>query len=270
MTFLTEKTARLKPALWLLLLWLLPVFAHAQQLPQRPNPPRLVNDFGDMLSPQEEAQLERKLIAYDDSTSTQITVVTLANLDGNDISDYAFKLGDKWGIGRAQKNNGILLLISRDDRLMWIATGYGMESFFPDMMVKRVIDNVITPNFKQGRFYEGIDQGTDAIIQVASGQYKGEPRAERQHTSNSFPLWAVILLIILIFWFLNRINRGGGGKTIGGRRSRGFGGPIFWPMGGGMFGGGGGFGGGGFGGGGGGFGGFGGGKFGGGGAGGSW
>ncbi len=218
-----------------------------------------------MLQPQEIQALERKLVAYNDSTSTQIAVVTVPDLNGYDISDYAFKLGDAWGIG-SQKNNGVLLLISRDDRKIWIATGYGMEAFLTDALTKRVIENVIKPNFKRDNYYGGIDQGTDAIIQIASGQYKAPPR-DHQGNSQGLPWWSIIVMILLILWFLNRINKGGGGKTIGGRRSRGFGGPVFFPMGGGMFGGGGGgFGGGG----GGGFGGFGGGSFGGGGAGGSW
>ena len=254
------------PALLALLLWAAAAFAQ-NDLPPRPNPPRLVNDFAGMLAPDEEEALERKLVAYDDSTSSQITIVTINNLNGYDVSDYAFKLGDAWGIGRAQKNNGILILVAKEERKMYIATGYGLEGALPDALAKRIIETILKPNFQQSRYYQGLNEATDYIIGLASGEYEGEPRSRNTTEGNGIPFWAIILIILVILWLISRRGGGGGKRTITSRGTRGWG-PVFFPMGGGGFGGG--FGGGGFGGGGGGFGGFGGGKFGGGGAGGSW
>src|SRR5690554_7370909 len=98
-----------------------------EDFPELPNPPRLVNDFTNTLSEAQQAALERKLVAYDDSTSTQISIVLIRSVGPYDISDYAFQLGDKWGIGRQGKDNGLLILAAMEDRKVFIATGYGLE-----------------------------------------------------------------------------------------------------------------------------------------------
>jgi uncharacterized protein len=99
----------------------------AQNIPARPSPPRLVNDFADMLSPSEEQQLEQKLDAYADSTSTQIAIVTITTLEGAPVQEYAAQLGYKWGVGQKDKHNGVVILISKEDRKGFIATGYSVE-----------------------------------------------------------------------------------------------------------------------------------------------
>ncbi|MBC6610300.1 TPM domain-containing protein [Hymenobacter sp. BT507] len=248
--------------------------ATAQSIPPRPNPPRLVNDLAGMMSADEVAQLERKLVAYDDSTSSQIAVVTVPTLGGDDIANYAQQLYESWGIGRKGKDNGILVLVAEQEHRARIQTGYGLEGAVPDALAKRIISNTIVPAFKQERYYEGLNTATDELIALAKGEYKADPKDQRRNRDSSgsgFPFWLIILALVL-FWFLSRRGGGGGGGR-GGRRSRGFGGMFIPPVifgdfsgGRGTFGGGGG----GFGGGGGGFGGFGGGSSGGGGASGSW
>ncbi|MBN3521161.1 TPM domain-containing protein [Algoriphagus lutimaris] len=242
----------------------------AQDFPPAPNPPRLVNDFTNTLSNSERQQLENKLVAYNDSTSTQISIVMMRSVGQYDISDYAFRLGDAWGIGGSENDNGILILAAMDDRKVFIATGYGMEGAVPDALAKRIVEQLIIPNFKMEAYYQGLDQATDMIIKLASGEYKAEDIESKGKGGG-----AIFLLLIFIFFFVilplirnkndndNHMGGRGGGVDLwttimlanmlgGGRRGGGFGGS------------------GGFGGGGGGFGGFGGGSFGGGGAGGSW
>lgn len=227
------------------------------QLPERPNPPKLVNDLADVIPAAEEANLENKLVAYNDSTSTQIAVIILKTIEPYEIADYAYKIGRKWGVGQKDLNNGIVLLVAVDDRKMYIATGYGTEGFITDARASRIYREILTPAFQQGDYYGGIDIATTEMIKFLTGAYDGEELGTPEDKPN---ILTVIIIIIVILFILSKFFRGGnGGTTFSGR------GPTYW--------GGGGFGGGGFGGGGGGgggFGGFGGGGFGGGGAGGSW
>ncbi|PWT75087.1 MAG: methanol dehydrogenase [Bacteroidetes bacterium] len=235
-----------------------------------PNPPRLVNDFAQVMTPDQISSLERKLVDYDDSTSTQIAVVTVKTVGDIPIEDAALKILRGWRVGNKRTNNGIVILAAIQDRRVFIATGYGMEGVVPDIIAKQIIDNEITPNFRDGNFYRGFAQGADAIIKAAAGEYKAPEGYNRrgQHGPSSGNILGVIIFFVVI---LILIGRSGGGKG-GGMMSRtGF---LPWMMMGMMMGrgrggfGGGGYGGGGFGGGG--FGGFGGGSGGGGGAGGSW
>jgi uncharacterized protein len=232
----------------------------AQNFPEQPNPPRLVNDFAGVLSPSEREALENKLVAYDDSTSTQIAIVTIETLDGAEVGSYAAELGEKWGVGSKKNHNGVIILMANKEHKVTIRTGYGVEEKLGSIIADRIIKNKLIPNFKQGNFYAGFDAATDEIMARLSGMYVNDE--EKETTGKRIPIWAIALLIIIILFILPRIFRGGGGTTIGRRGINSWGGgPIFW--------GGGGFGGGG-GGGGGGFGGFGGGGFSGGGASGGW
>lgn len=234
--------------------------AHAQSYDLPPRPSQPVLDQGNMLSPSEEQRLARKLTTFEDTTSTAIVVVTVQSLEGAPISDYAFALGREWGVGQADKDNGVVLLVSRGDRKMFIATGYGVEGALPDAVANRIVEQVMTPAFRQGQFYAGIDRGTDAIIQATKGEFDAEATASAS-SDDGMPTALLFTLLILVYFISRSFFRGGGKK---GRRSRHGGMPVI------IWGGGGSRGGGGFSGGGGGFGGFGGGSFGGGGAGGSW
>ena len=240
-------------------------------LPEKPKIETSVYDYAKMMSGFEVKSLEQKLIRYNDTTSTQIVVITVNSLEGNDISLYGTELAHKWGIGQAGKDNGILVLVSKEDRKISIRTGYGIEYILTDALSRRIIENVITPHFKQGNFYQGLDNGTSSIIKVMNGEYQGEPQYSDE--SGGIPLIFIFFLFMIIMMILSRKNRKGGGKN-GGKKSGGFSildAIILSNAGrggfsGGGFGGssGGGFGGGGFGGG------FGGGGFGGGGASGGW
>ncbi|RZK23542.1 MAG: TPM domain-containing protein, partial [Hymenobacter sp.] len=160
----------------LTLLWLtLALTGHAQDVPPRPNPPRLVNDLAHVMQPQEADALEQKLVAYDDSTSSQIAVVTVPSLGGSDIFSYAQKLYQTWGIGRKGKDNGLLILVAIQEHQVRTQTGYGLEGAVPDALAKRIGDQIMAPAFKQNQYYTGLDRGTDALIALAKGEYKADP-----------------------------------------------------------------------------------------------
>jgi uncharacterized protein len=241
--------------------------AFSQELPQKSN--TLVTDFTNTLLANDEQQLENKLVAFNDSTSTQIAVVIIKSVGQYDINDYAQKLGRNWGIGQQGKNNGIIVLVALGDRKVSIQTGYGAEGAVPDIVTHQIIENDLKPHFKSGDYYGGLDAGTTDLMKYIKGEYKADQKPQNQGKGGSAFIMIIIVIVVLILVFR---NRGGGGQIIG---SRGGASPFWWFLGGALLGrGSGGWGGfsdgGGGDSGGGGFGGFGGGDFGGGGSSGSW
>jgi uncharacterized protein len=233
-------------------------------LKQAPAKQVLVNDYTGTLTADQASVLEQKLVAFDDSTSTQIAVVIIPSLNGNEIADYNVKLFRAWGVGNKKNNNGVVLLIAKDDHKLNITTGYGVEGALPDITCKEIIDEIIVPQFKGNDYYHGIDEGTTAIMQAVKGEYKA-PAGYHSSSSNFFS-GRLIFLIIMIIIFIALSSGGSSGGSFMSRR-----GFAAWTIGN-MIGGGGSGGGSdwGGGGGGGGFGGFGGGSSGGGGASGGW
>ncbi len=256
--------------IFLLLLAFVCVQTFAQDFPPKPNPPKLVNDYLRMLTPDQAQALEQKLVDFDKRTSTQITIVTTDDIKGMDAGDYAVALGKDWGVGNANFNNGVVFLVyrSKDNtkRKVFIAPGSGLEGVLPDYTCAEIIDNEVRPYLKDGDFYRALENGTTAIIKATEGKYAAPKGYGKGKAGSS--VFKIIFIIILIIVFLSISSRGGGGGSYMSRRGyRGFAGPTIWWGGGGSSGWGGG---GSSGGGGGGFGGFGGGGFGGGGAGGDW
>jgi uncharacterized protein len=238
----------------------------AQNVLPKPNPARLVVDDAHLLTAAQLQILEQKLDVFNDTTSNQIAVVTLSTLNDIPIEDYAVKLFREWGIGGSKHNNGVLLLIAVSDRKIRIEVGYGLEGAITDAMSNDIIDNDLSPNFREGNYYRGIEEATNSLAKAAAGEYKerGTRNSDEDNGGGSILKFVIILIIILIFFGRNR--RGGGGLM----SRRGYGGwwvPPVWSGGGWGSSGGGGWSGGG---GGGGFGGFGGGSSGGGGASGGW
>lgn len=245
----------------------LPLFAQFE-IPEKPAEETSVYDYVSLLNTVEKSNLEQKLIRYADSTSTQIVVAIISSTEGENINFLGANWAQEWGIGQADKDNGILILLARDDRRIGINTGYGVEEFLTDALSKRIIDNVIIPEFRNGDYYGGLDKGADAIFAVLQGEFKEERSFNDGPSRFPFEIFLpFIIFVILMIIFASR-NRGGRGGR-GGRKKgldlwdiiilsnmgrggyRGSSGGGSW--GGGSFGGGGfsgGFGGGGFGGGG--------------------
>lgn len=245
------------------------------EIPRSTN--QLVNDFAGLMTSAQQAQLTQQLNDYARETSTQIAVVTEASLQGQPVFDRSLAIAEGWGVGGSEdKDNGVLIYVARDDRKIYIQTGYGVEGFLNDARAGRIIRNIMTPAFRRGDYYAGISGAVQAIMDAGRGEYTADEVPEEQ--PGIHPIF-VFIFIFIIFMLLNRFGnrnddddddggywRGGHYDGRKGSRGRRGGGWFILPGG---FGGGGG-GGGGFGGGGGGFGGFGGGGFGGGGAGGGW
>ncbi|SES11074.1 TPM domain-containing protein [Pedobacter rhizosphaerae] len=247
-------------------------FAFAQDYPEKPS--TLVNDYAGVLSGSQKQALEQKIVAFDDSSSTQIAIAILKSVGDYDINEYAVELGRKWGVGQSGKNNGIMIVVAVGDRKISIQTGYGVEGALPDVYAKRIIENDIKPNFRAGDYYAGLDAGTTSIIKYTKGEYKNDKPRVSTKKGGSGSIAIIIIIVVIIIIVMRKGGGGGGSEIIGGRGASN---ALFWAM---LFGSGGGgrgnsgWGGGSFGGGssggGGGFGGFGGGSFGGGGSSGSW
>lgn len=228
-----------------------------------PSPPRLVNDYANVLTAAQQSELEAKLVAFDKSTSTQIAIVIVNSVEGRDIAEVGTELLRSWGVGGSKNNNGVVLLVAYKDRKLNISTGYGLEKSLPDITAQQIIDYTIKPRFKGSDYYHGLDEGVTAIMNATRGEYTAP---SGYYKNKKFSPGKIFFLIILVIVLLSIFGGGGRGGSFMSRRGyRGFNGPFIFPTGGwGGSGGGGGWSGGG------GFGGFGGGGGGGGGASGSW
>ncbi len=251
--------------------------AVAQDIPEKPVPPRLVNDFANILSKKEIRALEKKLVRFNDTTSNQIVVVTVNSLNGYSPAMFASEIGEKWGVGQKGFDNGVVILVkpkrgSSDKGHVSIQAGYGLEPVITDALAKRIIENEILPEFRNNNYFSGIDKATTILMKIASGEISEEGYAKQSGSNGLVALLPFLVIIIVII-----IIRSSQARTTG-ISSRGSGslwtalwlGSMLGNSGsssgnwGNFTGGGSGFGGGG------GFGGFGGGSFGGGGASGSW
>lgn len=265
-----------------MLVCLLP-WAIGAQMPDRPSPPRLVNDLAKILSEDQQRSLEEILVQFGRETGTQIAVVTVSSMAGYDKADFAFRIGESWGVGQRGKNNGIVVLVkpktSRESGQVYIAVGYGLEGVIPDAVANRlVVDQEMIPRFREDDYYGGIAQGVKVLMELARGEFTAAEYAERsgepEGSGAGSGFLIVLLVLVLVIFPLVRKRRHlhstgsrnlpmwillglmNSGKKHGGSWSD-------FSSGRGSFGGSGGIGRGGFGG-------FGGGSFGGGGAGGSW
>src|SRR6201996_82897 len=151
---------------------------HAQDFPPKSN--TLVTDFTNTLSAEDKQRLENKLVAFDDSSSTQIAVVIIKSVGDYDINEYGQQLGRKWGIGQKGKNNGIVIVVAIADHKMTIQTGYGEEGALPDVITQQIRVNDMNPRFKAGDYYGGLDAGTTDIIKFTKGEYKADPKKARK------------------------------------------------------------------------------------------
>ena len=227
-------------------------------IPEKPSFQTSVYDYANVLSATEKSQLEEKLIRYSDSTSTQIVVITIESLKGEDIGILTPKWGQTWGIGGSEKNdNGVIILLAKAERKIWISAGYGLEDRLTAGIGGEITRNIIIPEFKAGSYYNGLDKGADALFDVFKGKYKGERKQTKK--GENFPIFPIIIIVIIILFIISKNknnggNSGGGGiglaemillSSLGRSSGGGFGGGGFGgSSGGGGFGGG--FGGGGF------------------------
>ncbi|HEX3007468.1 MAG TPA: TPM domain-containing protein [Bacteroidales bacterium] len=256
----------------LFLLFFACIAVQAQEFPEKPNPPKAVNDFAGFLSGQEQANIESALRSFYDTTKISIVIVVVPSLHGYETNDYATRLYNKWGIGDASgegKDNGVLILVkpktAEERGQAYILEGYGVEGFLPDVVCKRIVENEMLPRLRENKNFEAIAASVNVIFNLSKGnytaqQYMKSSGGQKKKTNNIFIIIGIIAAVLLFSSFGSK-----GGKNLGSKGDL----PLWILLsllnsggGRGSFGG--------FSSGGGGFGGFGGGRSGGGGAGGSW
>lgn len=256
--------------IWVVL-WIVPFSIFGQNIPQAEG---FVNDFENILTADQRATLDAYLTEFAETTSNEISIATLKLPQDETLEGYTYAVAEAWGIGGKENSNGVLIAVYPEARKIRIEVGYGLEPVIPDIVASNIIDQYMTPAFRQGNYYKGIGDATQIIAKTAKGEFDTESlkknyyhrKYQPSQRQNPDEIFTIIIIIIFILFF---VSRGGGGGGRGGRRRGG--GTIYWGGGsssgwggGSSWGGGGGFSGGG------GFGGFGGGGFGGGGASGGW
>ena len=194
------------------------------EIPAKPEFQTSVYDYINLFSDAEKNILEKKLIRYSDTTSTQIVIVTIPSTEGENIQYLGAQWGQKWGIGGSEeKDNGVLILLAKNDRKIGINTGYGIEYLLTDALSKRIIDRDIIPYFKRNDYYGGLNRGADAIFEVLQGEYQGT----RQSDDSDFPFVFFVVLFVFFTIFIilviisNKHKGGGNGGNRGNRSSNG-------------------------------------------------
>lgn len=189
------------------------------QIPQKPVPPRLVNDFAGVFSAGEASSLENRLSELSRETSNQIVVVTVESLEGWDISQYALEIGEKWGVGNKEFNNGIVILIKpksdRESGEVYIEVGYGLEGVIPDITAKRIIENEMIPGFTSSGYYKGVTQALDVLIPLVTGEYSYKDYNDDADAILGLAIVVVMLIVYIIVSMRVSKNRKGGGKNGG-------------------------------------------------------
>lgn len=165
----------------------------AVEIPARPE--GYVTDQANLLSPQTRDQLEQFLRDYEQKTTNQVVVVTLPTLDGESLEEFSIRLAERWKVGQKERDNGVIFLIVSNDHRVRIEVGYGLEGVLPDALAGQIIRQVVTPNFSQGRFEEGITAGVAAMMQAIQGEFKAEP--EKSASDEQVSAFLIFFLILV-------------------------------------------------------------------------
>lgn len=211
-------------------------------IPSRPSSFYAIADGTNTLTNEQIEALNQKLTQYKDSTTNEIAVVIIPTTGDYGVEEVGLEILRRWGVGTKDKNNGIVLLIAKDDKKIRIEVGYGLEGAVPDIIAKSIIDNDLTPNFRAGNYYRGIDEAIDDIMKAAAGEYKA-PAGYNRSGKRGIGFGSIFFILIILFILFSGGGRGrgggfGAGWLIGSMMSGGLG-----RSGGGWSGGGGGFGG---------------------------
>ena len=188
-------------------------------IPKKTN--RLVNDYAGLFTPVQLSTLEQYLVAFADTTSNQILIVTTPDLDGYSISDYAFKIGEEWGVGQAEHDNGLVIVIKpKNDTKgqVFIATGYGLEGVLPDAVCKEIVDLEMIPYFRDNNYYAGVVAALNIIMPVAAGEY-----SYNEARYSDLPIATIIIVAMVVFALVLSVSKKGGSdnNNFGGGRGNG-------------------------------------------------
>ena len=155
-----------------------------------------VNDHAGMLSPSANATLEQELRAFEQSDSTQIVIVTIPSLQGEVLEEFSLKVAESWKIGQKGKDNGIIFLVSKEDRKLRVEVGRGLEGKLTDLMAGRIIDLVVKPRFKRGDFDGGFITGAHALIDATRGEFKADQQAGKRRAKGSQDISRLFTFVI--------------------------------------------------------------------------
>ena len=185
----------------LLILWWGIVSCFAQ-IPPRPNPPRLVNDFANIMTREQVNQLEKRLVAFNDSTSNMICVVTVKSLKGMEASEFAYKIGDEWGVRSKEtdKNNGVVILIKPKTMMeqgdVYISVGYDLEPVLPDAYASHIANDIMIEHFKEDDYYGGVKAALDEMMPIIAGEITVD-ELEQKRKEEARLEWIVLGLFVL-------------------------------------------------------------------------
>ncbi len=200
----------MKRILLLTILFLMPLTVLALDAPQLSG---RVNDYARMLSPEAATRLEQKLAAFERDQSTQIVVLTIPTLQGDDIDQFAIRVADQWKIGQKGKDNGVLLIIAKAEHKVRIEVGMGLQGVLPDITAGQIIRNVMGPLLKAGDFDQGITAGVDGIIAATQGEFKATPEQRTNLTRHG---GSSTMLTFLIFTGIAAVVLGSISRYLGG------------------------------------------------------
>jgi uncharacterized protein len=208
----TETAARfdMKKIFLSFILWLfcLPLTAHGLDVPRLQG---YVNDYAGMISPSAKSKIEERLKAFEQSDSTQIVILTIPSLEGQNLEEFGIKVAEAWKIGQKGKDNGAILIVSKQDRKIRVEVGYGLEGRLTDLTAGRIIDLVIKPRFQQGDFDGGFIAGVTSMIAATRGEFRAEARPVRQRQGGVPPFLTFFLFLAIFTLILGSLSRVLGG-----------------------------------------------------------
>lgn len=178
-------------------------------IPKKPAVLYPVFDEANILSQQEKNELNNKLIKFADSTSTEIEVIIIHSTKGEDVNFLATMFGEKWGIGKKGIDNGVVFLIATEDHTMSIQQGRAVEQYLTASVAGQILDYIVTPNFKQGKWYEGINRGTSVIMEAVEGKFKPIANQDNGGSGSTLKILIIAFVILIILSILFG-NKGGG------------------------------------------------------------
>ena len=189
-----------------------PGAAKALEVPQYQG---YVTDLAGMISPGERQRLVQMLLAFEQSDSTQIAVLTIPSLEGDALEDFSIRTVEAWKIGQKSKDNGVLLLVSKADRKVRIEVGRGLEGVLTDLLAGRIVDQVIAPRFKAGQLDEGFETGISAIISATRGEFQATGQDSRRATrrGGQSSLFNYLIFFAILVGFLGRLSKPVGALT---------------------------------------------------------
>ncbi len=194
----------------ILLLLLLPHLACALEVPQLRG---RVNDYANMLTPGTAGRLEQVLADFEKTDSTQIVVLTINSLEGESLEQYSIKVAEAWHIGQANKDNGAILLVAKQERKIRIEVGRGLEGVLTDLVSGRIVRGDISPRFKKNDYDSGITAGVSSIIQVVRGEYQAQPRDRREGKKGADPVFTLLVFLLVAIVFLGAFSKFLGGAA---------------------------------------------------------